>query len=95
MKHQIPPGPWHVREHRTSLGVNGGEGDLNIATITLGYNRDNRRGEKEAIAKAIAALPELIETLIAARAYVHHGKGTLAELLPQMDATLKQAGIEP
>lgn len=58
-------GPWFVREHRTSFGINGGPDKLNIATVTLGYNRKHRYNEKLATAKAIAALPALVEALLA------------------------------
>jgi hypothetical protein len=62
----ITPGPWFVREHRTALGINGGAANLNIATVSLNYNRGNRYAEKRANARAIAAVPAMVEALLSA-----------------------------
>jgi hypothetical protein len=59
----ITPGPWFVKEHPTSFGVNSKATNLNIATVTLGYNRARNYDEKRANAKAIAAVPAMVEAL--------------------------------
>jgi predicted metal-dependent phosphoesterase TrpH len=94
----ITPGPWEVREHRTSLGVNGGPDGLNIATVTLGYNRDVRYAEKAANAKAIAAVPAMIAALQKASPLVEGEcvpgfNGDWEQALASIGEALQLAGI--
>lgn len=85
----LPPGPWNVVKCRTSFSVREGSPiGRHVATVSLGYDPTRNLERGEAIAKAIAAVPDMVAAL---KLIVEAGCDCLGCIAGR--AALKKAGL--